>query len=52
MKNDPIHGFLLQKMRQKTDFALKSLKNFFESGVFTMGRSVYLKQEYFFPRPC
>ena len=29
MKSDPIYGFLLQKMGQKTDVASKSLKNFF-----------------------
>ncbi len=48
MKNEQIYGFLLQKMWPKTDFAQKSLKNFLESGVFTMGRSIYLKHEYFF----
>ncbi len=32
-------------------FRKRSLKNFFGSGVFGMGRSIYLKHEYFFSRP-
>ena len=35
-------------MWQKTIIRIKSLKNFFGSGVFGMGQSIYLKHEYFF----
>ncbi len=35
----------------KTDFAPKSLENFSETGVSTMGRSGYLKLQYFFLGP-
>ena len=38
-------------MWQKTNFVPESLKNFFESGVFTMGWSGYLKHEFFFSWP-
>ncbi len=38
-------------MWQKTVIRKKGLKNFFESRVFGMGRSIYLKHEYFFSRP-
>ncbi len=42
---------ILRKTWPKTDFLPKSQKNFFGLRVFDMGRSSYMKHEYFFPWP-
>ena len=43
--------FLIQIIWRKTNIAPKSQENFFESGVFTMGRLGYQKHKYYFSRP-
>ena len=51
MKNNAIYISFLQKISPKNQYWPKIPINFFGSGVFALGRSGYLKHEYFFARP-
>ena len=51
MKNDSFYAGFFYRNMTENQFWPKSQKNFFESGGFAMGRSGYLKHEYYFAPP-